>query len=73
MKFAVDKIENDIVILENVSDNSILEVNVKNLPEGIKECDIVRLENNKYVLDNNEKNERLRRIKLKMESLKRRD
>ncbi len=73
MKFAVDKIENDIVILENVSDNSILEVNVKNLPEGIKECDIIRLENNKYVLDNNEKNERLRRIKLKMESLKKRD
>lgn len=73
MKFAVDKIENDIVILENVSDNSILEVNVKNLPEGIKECDIIRLENNKYVLDNNEKNERLRRIKLKMKSLKKRD
>lgn len=73
MKFAVDKIENDIVILENVSDNSILEVNVKNLPEGIKECDIIRLENNKYVLDNNEKNERLRRIKLKIESLKKRD
>lgn len=73
MKFAVDKIENDIVILENVSDNSILKVNVKNLPEGIKECDIIRLENNKYVLDNNEKNERLRRIKLKIESLKKRD
>ncbi len=70
MKYAIDKIEGDIAILENLSDCSTLEVNVGLLPAGIKEKDIVKLESGKYILDIKEKNETLRRIKEKFERLK---
>lgn len=71
MKYAVDRIENDIAILENLSDGSTLEIKISLLPTGIKEKDIVRLENDKYILDVNEKDERLKRIREKMNRLKR--
>lgn len=70
MKFAVDKIENNIVVLENIHNNDIIEVDVKYLPVSIKENDIIRFEDGKYVLDINEKTERINRIKEKMNSLK---
>lgn len=70
MKFAVDKIENNIVVLENIHSNDIIEVDVKYLPVSIKENDIIRFEDGKYVLDINEKTERINRIKEKMNSLK---
>jgi hypothetical protein len=73
MKYAVDRIENNIAILENIEDKNIIEISLDLLPNGVKEKDILKLENENYVLDNDEKEERLRRIKEKMERLKNRN
>ena len=71
MKYAVDKIENDIVLLENIKDGIKKEVNKKDLPNGVKETDILSYNGNAYVFDNDEKEKRLKRIKEKMNRLRR--
>ena len=73
MKYSVDRIENDIIVLENILNNEIVYLKSCDLPFKVKESDILVYKNNSYVLDNDEKNKRLRRIKEKMEKLKRND
>ncbi len=70
MKFAVDKIDNGIVLLENIKDNSKVEVSLDKLPLDVKETDILVYKNNKYEKDDNEKEERLRLIEEKMNKLR---
>lgn len=70
MKFAVDKIETDIVVLEEIENGELRSENVSNLPEGIKEGDILKYENCTYFLDNDEKLKRINRINEKMRMLK---
>ncbi len=70
MKFAIEKIEDNIVLLENIEDGDMLKVNISDFPFKVKEKDIIRLENGEYILDIKEKEERLKRIRKKMESLK---
>lgn len=70
MKYAVDRIENDIAVLENLNDGDILEVKVDLLPAGIKEKDIVVKKENIFLLDEKGKDDRLRRIREKMNKLK---
>lgn len=70
MKFVIDKVENEVAVLENIDDNKIIEVNVNKLPNNAKEKDIVKLENGKYILDKEEKEKRINRIKEKFEMLK---
>lgn len=70
MKYAVDRIENDIAVLENLSDGSILKIKVNLLPTGITERDIVVESENSFLLDLKEKDNRLRRIREKMDRLK---
>ena len=70
MKFAVDKIDNGVVLLENIKDNSKVEVSLDKLPLDIKETDILVYKNNKYEKDDNEKEERLRLIEEKMNKLR---
>lgn len=41
MKYVIDRIENEIAILESIEDNSIIEISISNLPECIKEGDII--------------------------------
>ena len=70
MKFAIDRIEKDIAVLENIDNNDIIEVYVNELPNNVKEKDIVKKENNKYILDIKEKEERISRINEKFKMLK---
>ncbi len=70
MKFAVDKIDNSVVLLENIKDNSKVEVSLDKLPLDIKETDILIYKNDKYEKDDNEKEERLRLIEEKMNKLR---
>lgn len=70
MKFAVDKIDNGVVLLENIKDNSKVEVSLDKLPLDVKETDILVYKNNKYEKDDNEKEERLRLIEEKMNKLR---
>lgn len=72
MKFAVDKIENDIVVLENLSDNSIIEVPLILIP-NVKEKDIIMYENNTFKFDLEEKEKRELSIKERMAKLKAKD
>ena len=70
MKFAVDKIDNGVVLLENIKDNSKVEVSLDKLPLDVKETNILVYKNNKYEKDDNEKEERLRLIEEKMNKLR---
>ena len=72
MKFAVDKIENDIVVLENLSDNSIIEVPLILIP-NVKEKDIIMYEKNTFKFDLEEKEKRELSIKERMAKLKAKD
>ena len=68
MKWAGDRIIDDIVVLENIKTLEIREVNILLLPSSIHEGSILSLENDCYVLDNNEE---LRRRQLIEERFKR--
>ena len=70
MKYAVDRIENDIVILQNLSDNTMLEVEKKYFNYEVNEKDVVIKRGYIYVLDLNSKEDRLSLIRQKMERLK---
>lgn len=47
--YTVDRIEKNIVILENRNNNKMIEINIDKLPKNIKEGDIITLSNNEYV------------------------
>ena len=71
MKYAVDRIENNIVVLENINNNSIKEVSIEKLPNNIKEGTILKYYNKTYTIDTNEENIRRKRIQDKLDRLKR--
>ncbi len=70
MKYAVDKIVGDIVTLENIETGDIINVNITQFDSGIKETDIVKFENDKYIKDEQEKKSREESIREKMEKLR---
>lgn len=70
IKFAVDRIEEDIVVLENIENNKIINVKKECLPKEIKELDVVIYDGKNYVLDDTERINRIKRIKEKMEKLR---
>ena len=72
MKFAVDKIENNIVVLENLNDSSIIEVPLILIPT-VKEKDIIIYENNTFKFDLEEKEKRELSIQEKMARLRAKD
>ena len=68
MKYAVDRIENDIAILENIETKEKKEINIKGT--NIKEKDILVLIDGVYVVDIKERENRLKLIREKLEKLK---
>lgn len=71
MKFAIDKVEDGIAVLENIKTGEKKEVNISLLPFNAKEKDVLYLKDRKYILDLAERNNRLEKIKNKFERLKR--
>lgn len=51
MKYAIDRIENNIAVLENLETKEIIEVDISLLPEGSKESSIITIIDNEYKLD----------------------
>lgn len=51
MKYSIDRIENDIAVLENIDTNELIEVEISLLPENVKEINIVIYEDDEYKLD----------------------
>ena len=70
MRFAVDRIEDDIVVLENLDDEKITYLNKKELKFEVAEGDILILNGNIYVKSDTEKEKRLLEIKRKMDMLR---
>lgn len=71
MKYIIDRIENEYVILENFDTHEIINVpfnkiNLNNLSDG----DVVKYENNIYSFDKLSKEERLKQIKEKLNKVK---
>jgi len=62
MKYAVDKIEDNIVTCENIETKKKIEINVNDLPRNIKDGSIIVFENNQYKVDESE--EKLRRLSI---------
>ena len=55
--YTVDRIEENIVILESRTNNKIIEVELNKLPENIKEGDIITISNNSYIIEENKTKE----------------
>lgn len=70
MKYAIDRIENSIAILENLDTKAKKEVNIKDLPSSIKEGTILSYENNTYIINQDEELIRRKRILDKFNKLK---
>ena len=68
MKYTVERIEDNVVVLEDENGN-LLEVSLRLLPENIKSGNILLFENNSYNLINTANEERRKRIKEKYQQL----
>ena len=71
MKYAIDRIEENIAILENINTKEKLEINITELPKGIKEGSILVIKDNKYIIDEDEEEKRRKIILEKFNKLKR--
>lgn len=70
MKYAIDKIEEDLVVLEELTTQEKKEINIKNLPKEIKEGTILVYTNDTYIIDKNLEKERKANIKSKFDMLR---
>lgn len=68
--YTVDRIEENIVILENRTNNKIIEVELNKLPENIKEGDILTISNNTYIIEENKTKEIKNNIRDRFNKLK---
>lgn len=71
MKYSVDRIEGDIVILDNIETDEILEVNISVFEFPVREGIIVAYVDGKYILDQNEEVRRRNDLRIRMERLRR--
>ena len=67
MKYSVDKIEDDIVVLQNLDTKEIKEVK---LSFKVKEGDILIYKDNKYIKDDKLKEARMKMLRDKLNKLK---
>ena len=70
MKYAVDRVENDIIILENIENKEIIELNKNDLNFKVNDGDIIVMKNNKYYIDNATKDSRIKLINDKLNKVK---
>ena len=70
MKYAVDRIEGNIAVCENLDTKEIKEVELNLLPKRIKDGTILIYENNKYKIDKNEEEKRRLAVLEKFNRLK---
>ena len=67
--FTVDRIEDDIVVLENRTTQEMININISELPNDIKTGDILKKVNGKYFVDEDETKSVEKRIHDKMNDL----
>lgn len=69
MKYAVDRIEGDYAVLEDLETGEIFNIELTKLP-NVRETDVLVFENGEYKIDENAKEERIKTIRDKMNSLR---
>lgn len=70
MKYAVDRIEENIVVLENIDTKDKLEANLNELDFEIKDGDIIIFDGKKYINSKTEYKSRIDIIREKMKRVK---
>ena len=70
MKYAVDRVEENIVVCQNLDTNEIIEIDLKILPKRIKDGTILIYEDNKYKIVKKEEEKRRLAILEKFNRLK---
>lgn len=70
MKYAIDRIEVDICVLQNLKTGDIIKVKKELLPKNVCEKDIIIKKEEVYELDLNEKEKQVELIKEKMNKLR---
>ena len=70
MKYAVDRVEENIAVCQNLDTNEIIEIDLKLLPKRIKDGTILIYEDNKYKIDKKEEEKRKLGILEKFNRLK---
>ncbi len=70
MKYSVDRIEDNIIILQELDTKEIKEVLKKDIGIRVKDGDILVYKDNKYKKDNKLKEDRLKLIQEKLNKLK---
>jgi hypothetical protein len=73
MKYVVDRIEEDIVVLENLETREITNIKISELDFKVREGNILSYENNKYTLDLNTEKLRKEKLRNRFNKLKKRD
>lgn len=73
MIYVVDRIENDIAVLENTTTKETKDVELNKLPCNLKEGNVLKYENNTYTLDETLEQERKNAILEKFNRLKNKD
>lgn len=69
MKYCVDRIEDNLVVLENLENESIIEIDKEKLQDDIHEGSIVIYKDNEYYIDNEEEQKRKESIKNRFSNL----
>ena len=70
MLYSIDKIEDNIVLLENINNKEKNEVDKSLLPNEIKEGNIIKYENDSYILDKETEEKRRKELEEKLSRLK---
>lgn len=70
MKFAVDRIEENIAVCQNLETKEMMEVTIDKLPKDIKDGTIIMFKDNEYKLDLTEEELRRKKIQERFNKLK---
>lgn len=70
MIYIIDRIENNIAVLENKDTKEIINIPLNKLPSNLKEGNVLKYENNTYTKDTEEENNRKKAILEKFNKLR---
>lgn len=70
MKYAIDRIENNIATCQNLETNEMVEIDLNLLPKKVKDGTILIYENNEYKIDKISEEKRRQAILEKFNRLK---
>lgn len=68
-EFTIDRFEGNIAVCENRETKEMINVNIKDLPEGVKEGTILTYKEGRFFLNKDKEQEVSQRIKEKMDNL----